>query len=129
MNDIELRPCPHCDGKAKMTYKDNLFWVECPSCKSWTVSESTVSGAIAAWNSALRWDAKLLEAKADKRREYLHEYYIKNKERINARSISYYAEHKERMREYQRGYYAANRERRCQYFRKRYAEKKSAEAD
>lgn len=49
MEEIKLKPCPFCGGKAKIV-KTYTIWVKCINCHASANCHSTKKEAAAAWN-------------------------------------------------------------------------------
>lgn len=91
------------------------------------------------WCYCLECNRKMTKAYTEKNKEYSHNYYINNKEKVmesickyrekNKEKViqthrEYYQRHKEKLQEYGRQYYLKNRQRMIDYNKKRYKKNK-----
>ena len=60
-----LKPCPFCDGTAKIAKGEIEFWAYCPHCGAKTESCETEQEALKAWNT------RQIEDELDKKNGYL----------------------------------------------------------
>lgn len=61
MSDIEeLLPCPFCNHKVHVNFKDPLYYVSCPECLA------RVKGCTKEWHAIESWNARTTDPIADK---------------------------------------------------------------
>lgn len=91
------------------------------------------------WCYCLECNRKMTKVFTEKNKEYSHNYYInnkekimenickyqeKNKEKMKEKRRKFYQKHKDELKEYGRQYYLKNRQRIIEYVKKRYKENK-----